>query len=194
LANLPNLRLYMICGSTSRRPTDVFLTVSYGFALRTFMRIEQGISRAKGSTSEFISFCEIEWNRIAHLSQSSATGSSTYWTIVKDLFACQEANRNFLLAWFVESPDNVVQNISSKDHLTCHEAKAPIRNLISNHRSPSRPSSKNCEPQNEATLLLLPVERRIRRRRMGFPPLPTWAVRSATGIVRTYQTLRPYRY
>jgi hypothetical protein len=52
---------------------------------------------------------------------------------VKDLFACQEAKRDFLLAWFAESHDNVVENISSKDHLTYHEAKEHILNLPSNH-------------------------------------------------------------
>jgi hypothetical protein len=63
-------------------------TLSYVFVLRSFMRIEQRISSAKVSPSEFISGFEPEWNRIAHLSQSSAAGSSTYCKIVKDLFAC----------------------------------------------------------------------------------------------------------
>jgi hypothetical protein len=73
-------------------------TLSYVFALRSFMRIEQRISPAKLSLSEFISAFETEWNRIAHLSQSSTSGSSTYRKIVKDLFVCQEAKREFLLA------------------------------------------------------------------------------------------------
>jgi hypothetical protein len=43
-------------------------TLSYVFVLRSFMRIEQPISLAKVSQSEFISAFETEWNRIAHLS------------------------------------------------------------------------------------------------------------------------------
>jgi hypothetical protein len=69
---------------------------------------------------------------------------------VKDLFACQEAKRDFLLAWFAESHDNVVENLSSKDHVTYHEAMKRILNLPSNHRSPSGASSKNSKPQHEA--------------------------------------------
>jgi hypothetical protein len=37
--------------------------------------------------------------------------------------------RDFLLAWFAESHDNVVENLSSKDTLTYHEAKEHILNL-----------------------------------------------------------------
>jgi hypothetical protein len=128
-------------------------THSYVFLLRSFIRIEQPISPAKVSRSEFISACETEWNRIAHLSQSSAPGSSTYHKIVKDLFACQEAKRVFLLTWFAESYDNVVENLSSKDHLTYHEAKERILNLPSNHHSPSGASSKNSKPQHEANAI-----------------------------------------
>jgi hypothetical protein len=101
----------------------------------------------------YISAFETEWNRIAHLSQSSAAGCSMYRKIVKDLFACQEAKRDFLLAWFAESHDNVVENLSSKDHLTYHETKEGILNLPSNHRAPSGASSKNSEPQHEANAL-----------------------------------------
>jgi hypothetical protein len=43
-----------------------------------------------------------------------------------------------------------VENLSSKDHLTYHEAKEHILNLPSNHRSPSGASSKNSKPQYEA--------------------------------------------
>jgi hypothetical protein len=50
---------------TSYRPDS---TLFYVFALRSFMRIEQRISPAKVSPSEFISAFETEWNRIAHLS------------------------------------------------------------------------------------------------------------------------------
>jgi hypothetical protein len=114
------------------------------------MRIEQRISPAEVSPSEFISAFETEWNRIAHLSQSSAAGSSTYRKIVKDLFGCQEVKRDVLLAWFAESYDNVVANLSSNDHLTYHEAKERIRNLPTNHRSPSGASSKNSKPRYEA--------------------------------------------
>jgi hypothetical protein len=114
------------------------------------MRIEQRISPAKVSPSKFISAFETEWNRIAHLSQSSATSSSTYRKILKDLFVCHEANMDFLLAWFAKSHDNVVENLSSKDHLTYHEVKERILNLHSNHHSPSGASSKNSKPQHEA--------------------------------------------
>jgi hypothetical protein len=60
------------------------------------MRIEQRIRPAKVSPSEFISAFETEWNWITHLSQSSAAASVTYRKIVNDLFACQEAKRDFL--------------------------------------------------------------------------------------------------
>jgi hypothetical protein len=43
-----------------------------------------------------------------------------------------------------------VENLSSKDHLTYHEAKERILNLPSNHRSPSGASSKNSKPRYEA--------------------------------------------
>jgi hypothetical protein len=87
-----------------------YSTLSYIFALRSCMRIEQRISPAKVSPSDVISAFETEWNRIAHLSQSSAAGFSTGCKIVKDLLACQEVKRDFLLAWFAESHDNVVEN------------------------------------------------------------------------------------
>jgi hypothetical protein len=69
---------------------------------------------------------------------------------VPSLFACQDVNRDFLLAWLAESDDNVVKTILSKDHLTYHEAKENIQNLPSNYRSPSGASSKNSLPQHEA--------------------------------------------
>jgi hypothetical protein len=87
------------------------------------MHIEHRISPAKDLPFEFISAFETEWNRIAHHSQSSAAGSSTYRKIVKDLFACQDAKSDFLLAWFAESHDNVVENLLSKDLLTYDDAK-----------------------------------------------------------------------
>jgi hypothetical protein len=124
-------------------------TLSYIFALRSFMRIDQRISLVQVSPSEFISAVETEGNRFAHLSQSSAARSSTYCTIVKDLFACQAAKRDFLLAWFAESHDNVVANLSSNDHLTYHEAMERILNLPSNHCSPCGASPKNSKPQHE---------------------------------------------
>jgi hypothetical protein len=132
---------------TSYRPDS---TLSYVFALQSFMCIEQQISPAKVLPSEFISTFETEGNQIAHLSQSSATSYTTYRKIVKDLSSCQEAKRDFLLAWFAESHDNVVENLPSKDHLTYHEAKERILNLPSNYRSPSGPSFKNSKPQHEA--------------------------------------------
>jgi hypothetical protein len=119
------------------------------------MRIKQRISPAKVSPSEFISEFETKWNRIANLSQSSAAGSTTYHKIVKDLFACQEAKRDFLLVWFAESHDNVVENLSSKEHLTYQEAKERILNLAANHRFPSGASSKNSKPQHEANAVSL---------------------------------------
>jgi hypothetical protein len=69
---------------------------------------------------------------------------------VKNLFACQEVNRDCLWAWFAETYDNVVENQSSKDHVTYHEAKERILNLPSNHRSACGASPKNSEPQHEA--------------------------------------------
>jgi hypothetical protein len=69
---------------------------------------------------------------------------------VKDLFTCQQAKRYFQLAWFAESHDNIVGNLSSKDHLTYRDAKEHILNLPSNHRSPSETSSKNSNPHSEA--------------------------------------------
>jgi hypothetical protein len=58
--------------------------------------------------------------------------------------------RDFLLVWFAESHDNVLENLSSNDHLTYHEAKERILTLHSNHHSPSGASSKNSKPQHEA--------------------------------------------
>jgi hypothetical protein len=58
------------------------------------MRIEQRISQAKVSPSEFTSVFETEWNRIGYLGQSSAARSSMYGKIVKDLFTCQEGKRD----------------------------------------------------------------------------------------------------
>jgi hypothetical protein len=69
---------------------------------------------------------------------------------MKDLFACPGAKREFLLGWFTESHNNIVENLSSTDHLTYHEAKNPILNLPFNYHSPSRASSKNSKPQHEA--------------------------------------------
>jgi hypothetical protein len=43
-----------------------------------------------------------------------------------------------------------MENLSSKDHHTYHEAKERILNLPANHRSPFGASSKNCKPQHEA--------------------------------------------
>jgi hypothetical protein len=72
---------------------------------------------------------------------------------VKDLLAYQEAKRDFLLAWFAESHDTVVENRSSNDHLTYHNAKEHLLNLPSNHSSPSGASSKNSKPPHEANAL-----------------------------------------
>jgi hypothetical protein len=143
-------------------------TLSYVLALRSFMRIEQRSSPAKVSPSEFTSAFETEWNRIAHLSQSSAAGSSTYRNIVKDLFACQEAKRDFLLAWSAESHDNVVENLSSKDHLTYHEAKERILNIPPNYRSPSEVSSKNSNPQYEANAVSSSNGKKDKKKKKGY--------------------------
>jgi hypothetical protein len=43
-----------------------------------------------------------------------------------------------------------VENLSSKDHHTYHEAKEGILNLSSNHRFPHGASSKNSQPQHKA--------------------------------------------
>jgi hypothetical protein len=72
---------------------------------------------------------------------------------VKDFFVWPEAKEHFLLAWFTESYNNVVENISSKDHLTYHETKKRILNLPSNHQFPSGASSKNSKPQHEANAI-----------------------------------------
>jgi hypothetical protein len=82
--------------------------------------------------------------------QFSAAGSSTYQKIEQDLFSCQAAKRDFLLVWFTESDDDVVEHLSSKGHLPYHKAKERILNLPSNYRSPARASSKNSKPQHEA--------------------------------------------
>jgi hypothetical protein len=58
------------------------------------------------------------------------------------------AKSDVLLSWFAESYDNIVENQSSNDHLTYHEAKMGILNLPYNHRSPCGTSSKNSKPQN----------------------------------------------
>jgi hypothetical protein len=57
--------------------------------------------------------------------------------------------KRFFLAWFAESHNHVLENISSTDHLTSHKAKERILNLLSNQRSPSVASSKNSKPQYE---------------------------------------------
>jgi hypothetical protein len=114
------------------------------------MHIEPRISVAKVPLSEFISAFETGWNRIVHLSQSSAAGSTTDRKIVKDLFTCHEAKRDFQLDLFAESHYNVVETLSSKDPLTYHNAKERILNFPSNHRSPTGASSKNSKPQHKA--------------------------------------------
>jgi hypothetical protein len=142
-------------------------TLSYVFALRSFMRIKQRISRAKVSPSEFISPFETEWNRIAHLSQSSAAGSSRYRKIVTNLFTCQEAKRDFLLVWIAESYDNVVENLSSKDHLTYHQAHEHILNLPSNYLSPFGASAQNSKPQYEANAVSSSNGKKDKKKKQG---------------------------
>jgi hypothetical protein len=142
-------------------------TISYVFALRSFMCIEQGISPAQVSPSDCISAFETEWNQIAHLSQTSAASSSTDQKIVKDLFTCQEAKTDFLLGWVPKSHDNVVENLSSKDHLTIHEAKDGSLNPASNYRSPSGASSKNSKPQYEANAISSSNGKKDKKKKQG---------------------------
>jgi hypothetical protein len=131
------------------------------------MRIAQRITLAKVSPSEFISAFETEWNRITHLSRSSAAASSTYWKIGKDLFACQEAKRDFLLVCFTESYNNVVETLSSKDHLTYQDVKEHILNLPTNHRSLSGASSKNSKPQHEANAVFSTNGKKDKKKKIG---------------------------
>jgi hypothetical protein len=86
---------------------------------------------------------------------------------VKDLFACQEVKRDFLLAWFAECHDNVVENLSSKDHLTYHKAKERILNLPSKYRSPSGASSKNSKPQHEANAVSSSNGKKDKKKKKG---------------------------
>jgi hypothetical protein len=86
---------------------------------------------------------------------------------MKDLFACQEANRDFLLAWFAESHDNVVEHLLSKDHLTYYEAKERILNLPSNHRAPSEASSNNSKPQHKANAMSLSNGKKDKKKKKG---------------------------
>jgi hypothetical protein len=131
------------------------------------MRLKRQISMAKVSLLEFISAFEIEWNRIAQLSQSSTAGLSTYRKILKDLFTCQEVKRDFLLAWFAESHDNVVENLSSKVYPTYYEAKDHSLNLPSNHHSPSRSSSTNSNPHHEANAILASNAKKVKKKKKG---------------------------
>jgi hypothetical protein len=141
--------------------------LSYVFALRSFMRIDHRISPAKVSLSKFISAVETEWNRIAHLSQSSTASSSTDRKIEKDLFPCQEAIRSFLLAWFPEFHDTVVEKLSSKDHLNYHEAIERILNLPSNHRSPSGAASMTSKPQYESNAISSSNRKKKKKKKNG---------------------------
>jgi hypothetical protein len=131
------------------------------------MCIEQRISPAKVSSSEFISAFETEYNRIIHLLQSSATCSSTYLKIVKDCCACEEVKRDFLQAWFAESHNNVVEPLLSNDHLTYHEAQKWILNHPSNHRSACGASSKNSKPQHEANGISSPNGKKDKKKKKG---------------------------
>jgi hypothetical protein len=86
---------------------------------------------------------------------------------VNDLFAYQEAKTDYLLVWFAESYDNVVEYLSSEDHLTCYEAKQGILNLPSNYRSPSGASFKNSKPQYEATAVSLSNKKKDKMKKNG---------------------------
>jgi hypothetical protein len=91
--------------------------------------------------------------------------------MMKDLLACQEATRDWFLAWFTKFHDNVVENLWSKDHLIYHEEKERILNLPSNHWSLSGPLSNDSKPQPEAILILRPMVIIMRRSRKGRAPL-----------------------
>jgi hypothetical protein len=131
----------------------------------SFKRIERGISPAKVSPSEFISAFETEWNQIAHLSQSSAAASSRSQQIMKDLFAYQDAKRGLLLAWFPEFHHNVVENLSSNDHITYHQARKHILNLPSTFMLPSKFPPRSPSLNTRLTASLRRIERRTRKRR-----------------------------
>jgi hypothetical protein len=73
-----------------------------------------------------------------------------YYKIVTDLFTSEQAKRHFLLALFTEYDNNIVENLSSNDHLTYHKAKERILILPSNHRSPWGDSSMNSMLHHEA--------------------------------------------
>jgi hypothetical protein len=143
---------------------------------------------------EFISSFETEWDRAAHLLQSSAAGSSNYRKTGKDLFTCQETKRDFLLEWFAESPDHVVENLSSNDHLTYDEAKERIVNFLSNHHSPSGAASKNSKPHHEAKDFSSSNGKTDKKKKTGSSSGSNWGVRSVTGIISTPQALRPVIY
>jgi hypothetical protein len=169
-------------------------THSYVFALRSFMRIEQRLSRAKVSPWEFILAVEMKWNRIAYLLQSSATGTATYRKIIQDLFAYHESNRDFLLAWFAESYDDFVENLLSKDNLTHYKAMERILNLPSNHHTRSRASPRSPGIITRLMPSFHQMERRKRRQRTGLPRLPIQVIRSVGGVISTYAALRPVIY
>jgi hypothetical protein len=86
---------------------------------------------------------------------------------VKDIFASQEAKRDFRLAWFSESDDNVVDYLLSKDHLTYDEVQKRILNLPSYHHSPSKAFSKNSKPLHEAHLISLSSRPKDKKKKKG---------------------------
>jgi hypothetical protein len=79
----------------------------------------------------------------------------------------QEVKQDFLLVWFAEFHDNVVDNLSSKDHLTYHDAKEHIQNVPSNHRSPSGASFKNSKPQHEANAVSSSNGKKDKKKKTG---------------------------
>jgi hypothetical protein len=139
--------------------------------------------------SEFILLFETDGNWIAHLSQSFTTSSSKYGKIMKDLSTYQDVKRDFLLAWFAKPHDNVVENLSSKDHLTYHKAKKRILNLISNYRSPSGDSSKNSNPQQVANAISSSNRKKGEQIKKGSSSSYNQFVRSVTDITSPYQVL-----
>jgi hypothetical protein len=60
-----------------------------------------------------------------------------------------------------------VENLSSKDHLTYHEAKGRILTLPSNHHSPSGACSKNSKPQHEAKAVCSSNGKKDKKKKKG---------------------------
>jgi hypothetical protein len=113
---------------------------------------------------------------------------------VKDLIAYQEVKRDFLLAWFAEFYDNEVENLSSKDHLTYHEAKERILNLPPTIGLPSEHSSKNSKPQHEANAITSSNGRKDKKKKKASFSSSNPGSKKCNCVISTYQALRPVIY